>query len=249
MPHEREISMQKSVIFSGAVAAILALSAGCGGNTDDPTEHDAVDAGPVTVVDAGVTTTTEDAGTDAAANPFGNLLGLLGGGSSGGTTGAAGLGDLLALLGGGSSGGTGTGANGLAALFGGGSSGGTGTGANGLAGFFGGSSSGTGNGTGTGTGTGLSSIFGGGADGGATTFAGFPTCSTNDSCSKGQNCQQTSLGFGICVENNGGNGGSSGGSSSGSSTQDSGSGTVAIVDAGEPAAEDASAGGDATPQN
>ena len=31
LPHEREISMQNRVFFSGAVAAILAFSAGCGG--------------------------------------------------------------------------------------------------------------------------------------------------------------------------------------------------------------------------
>jgi len=164
---------------------------------EDAGEPDAgVDAGP----GAGLAGLLGGFGADAGLGNLGAILGLLGGGSSGGGA-ANGLGGLLGLLGGSSGGG---GAGGLGAPFGGGSSG----------------SDGGNNGAG-----GIASLFGGG-DGGPTTFAGFPTCaSTGDSCARGQSCQQTSLGFGICVQNTGG------GSSDAGEAKDAGS-TPVDVDAG-----------------
>jgi hypothetical protein len=242
--------MHRRTFWAAAVAGLATFASGCGGSTDQPpappadagvravavddaSEPDAgVDAGP----GAGLAGLLGGFGADAGLGNLGAILGLLGGGSSGGG-GANGLGSLLGLLGG-SSGGGGTG--GLGALFG-GSSGGAG----GLGAPFGGGSSSGGAGANNGAGS-VASLFGGG-DGGPTTFAGFPTCaSTGDSCARGQSCQQTSLGFGICVQNTGG------GSSDAGEAKDSGSSPVdadagSLPDAASGAAPDADVDAAATP--
>jgi hypothetical protein len=228
--------MHRRTFWAAAVAGLATFASGCGGSADQPSEPPAdagvravavedasepdagVDAGP----GAGLAGLLGGFGADAGLGNLGAILGLLGGAGSSGGGGANGLGGLLGLLGGSSGGG---GAGGLGALLGGGSSGGAG--AN--------------NGAGS-----LASLFGGG-DGGPTTFAGFPTCaSTGDSCARGQSCQQTSLGFGICVQS------TVGGSSDAGEAKDAGATPVdvdagSLPDAASGAAPDADVDATATP--
>jgi type IV secretion system protein VirB6/type IV secretion system protein TrbL len=217
--------MRNQIVVSAAVTAIVMFASGCGGNADAPaSQAPAVDAGPPLVDDAGASDGDGGGEIDAAANPLGNLIGLLGGADAGGglgailgllsggntTTGAGNLGDLLSLLGGGT---TGTGTdNGLGAL---------------------------------------AALFGGGLDAGTGAFGGFTTCTSNEGCANGQTCQETPFQIGICTSGNAAASGRDAGTTSatidaGTAHVDAGtpSGTVdsgvssAPADAGSAASED-----------